>query len=55
MKSDKKIPFEGIERILLSKLVQDTREIQSKLSRAQKLEEDYIETRSKKSLSEQQL
>lgn len=55
MKSDKKIPFEGIERILLSKLLQDTRETQSKLSQAQELEEDYRKNMHKNPVDEQQL
>lgn len=48
MGTDKKIPFENIEQLLLSRLVQTSNDIQARLDEAKKLEKDYKDVTPKK-------
>ena len=55
MDSDKRFPFEGIEQLLLNKLVQSAKANKSKLEEAQKLEKAYKGTVPKETTKGEQL
>lgn len=55
MGTDKKIPFENIEQLLLCRLVQTSNDIQARLDEAKKLEKDYKDVTPKKDIDGQEL
>lgn len=55
MESDKRMPFENIEQLLLGGLVQTVNDTQSRLDEAKKLEQAYMDVTSKKAVDGQEL
>ncbi len=55
MESDKRIPFENIEQLLLSRLVQTANDTQARLDEAKKFEQAYRDVTPKKAVDGQEL
>lgn len=55
MESDKRIPFENIEQLLLGGLVQTANDTQARLDEAKKLEQAYMDVASKKAVDRLEL
>lgn len=55
MGNDKRIPFENVEQLLLSRLVQTANDTQARLDEAKKLEQAYMDVTPKKPVDEQEL